>query len=263
MSNALARSTVARLLDLLREIKRRFRPPDFDEIELVDALIRTRGRGVMVDVGAHHGASLRPFARDGWKVYALEPDARNRSVLIRRVAHWPTVHVDGRAVSDRDGQQVTLYTSSVSTGISALAPFHPSHQATDSVETVRLDTLLADADEVTFVKTDTEGWDLPVLRTFPWDRLHPLAVMCEFEDRKTVPLGYDYNDIAGFLTSLGYAVFTSEWYPVVEYGRQHRWRSIRRYPVELADPGAWGNLLAVDPQLADGLQALISRLTRS
>jgi FkbM family methyltransferase len=242
------------VLDVLRPIVRRFRHPDFDEIDLVHSVLRPHGPGVMVDVGAHFGGSLRPFAKDGWRVFAVEPDPHNRAILLRRFARRPNVIVDGRAVSDQDGQTVALYTSRVSTGISALAPFHPSHSATDQVETVRLDTLLAEADEVTFLKTDTEGWDLPVLKTFPWNRLRPLAVICEFEDRKTVPLGYDYHDLAGYLAELGYAIFTSEWYPVVEYGRRHRWRSIRRYPVELVDERAWGNLVAVDPELVDKLQ---------
>jgi len=247
------------ILDALRPIIRRFRHPDFDEIALVHTVLRPHGPGVMVDVGAHYGGSLRRFADDGWRVYALEPDPRNRAILVRRFGRKPNVIVDARAVSEADGQTVALYTSRVSTGISALTPFHPSHSATDHVQTVRLDTLLAEVDNVTFLKADTEGWDLPVLQTFPWDRLQPLAVMCEFEDRKTVPLGYDYDDLASYLTKLGYVVFTSEWYPVVEYGRRHRWRSMRRYPVPLDDPRAWGNLVAVDPKLAEQLQRSSSR----
>jgi hypothetical protein len=81
--------------------------------------------------------------------------------------------------------------------------------------------------------------------------------MCEFEDRKTVPLGYDYDDLATYLIKLGYVVFTSEWYPVVEYGRRHRWRSMRRYPVPLDDERGWGNLLAVDGTLAENLELAV------
>jgi FkbM family methyltransferase len=248
------------IFDVVRPIARRFRHPGFDEIGLIHETLRSYRPGVMVDVGAHHGGSLMPFAGDGWRVYAIEPDPRNRAILCRRVGRKANVLVDDRAISEHDGERVPLFTSPVSTGISALAPFHPTHQATDSVETIRLDTLLAAVDHVTFLKTDTEGWDLPVLRTFPWDRLHPLAVMCEFEDRKTIPLGYDYHDLAGYLSGLGYAVFTSEWYPVVEYGKRHKWRSLRRYPVQLDDVDAWGNLLAISPELADSIALAVTRL---
>ena len=221
--------------------------PGFDEVAAVHAVLRTRGPGVMVDVGAHHGQSLRPFAEDGWQVFAFEPDPVNRAVLEHRVAQRANVTVDGRAIASRDGETVMLYTSEVSSGISTLTPFHPSHRAAVQVGTVRLDTYLAPVDDVTVLKTDAEGHDFPILQTFPWWRLHPRAVICEFEDRRTAGLGYEFGDMAEFLAGQGYVVYVSEWYPVVEYGRVHRWRSLRQFPTALADVNAWGNLLAVDP----------------
>lgn len=221
---------------------------------LVHEVLR-QAPGVLVDVGAHLGTSMRPFVADGWQVYAFEPEPTIRQQLLADpMTASPMVTVDPRAVSERDGETVTLFTSPVSSGISTLSPFHPSHRAGPSVQTVRLDTYLADVDAVTVLKTDVEGYDLPVLRTFPWDRLQPRAVVCEFEDRKTLPLGYGYPDLVTFLLERGYAVMTSEWYPIVEYGRIHRWRSLRQAPVALADPGAWGNLIAVDLSLIGPLR---------
>jgi FkbM family methyltransferase len=232
----------------------RFRAPEFDEMAMVHDVLRERGRGVLVDVGAHFGGSLSRFADDGWRVFAFEPDSRNRAILVDRIRGNENVTVDGRAVGERDGEIRSLYTSRVSTGISALEPFHPSHRPTHQVETVRLDTFLEGVDAVTVLKTDTEGYDLPVLRTFPWHRLHPRAVVCEFEDRKTVPLGYTYHDLASYLLNRGYAVFVSEWRPVVEYGRRHRWRALRRYPSELDDKDSWGNIIAVEMHLAAAVE---------
>jgi FkbM family methyltransferase len=219
-----------------------------DELKLVARFVT--GPGLMVDVGAHHGRSAEPFARKGWKVLAIEPDPANRAVLEKRLGRRPNVTIDPRAVAETDGDRLALFTSPISTGISSLAPFHPSHRPTVEVETVRLETLLADADEVTVLKTDLEGWDLPALRTFPWARLRPTAVVSEFEDRKTVPLGHTFHDLAGFLSERGYTVLVSEWFPVVEYGRRHRWRSLRTYPVELDDPEGWGNVIATDADTA-------------
>jgi FkbM family methyltransferase len=236
--------------ELIRRGAKSLLAAPYDEVAVIHAALKSNGPGVMVDVGAHYGSSLRPFADDGWQVFALEPDPGNRAILLTRAVRWPKVSVDGRAAAERDDDTVTLYTSDISTGISTLRPFHASHRATARVRTVRLDTYLAGIDEVTVLKTDTEGYDLPVLRTFPWDRLRPKAVVCEFEDRKTLPLGYDYKDLADFLLERGYAVLLSEWHPVVEYGQRHRWRSVRRYPTTLADPRAWGNLLGVEPVLA-------------
>jgi hypothetical protein len=162
------------------------------------------------------------------------------------------VTVDPRAVSEVDGDSMTLFTSDVSSGISTLTPFHPSHHADISVTTVRLSTYIDehDIDSVGFLKIDAEGHDLFVLKSFPWTEFRPDAIVCEFEDRKTDPLGYRIGDLARFLEGHGYHVLVSEWYPVVEYGLVHRWRRVTSWPMTLADEKAWGNLIAVQPNLA-------------
>ena len=174
------------------------------------------------------------------------------------VLRSPRVSIDPRAVAERDGDLVTLYTSPESTGITTLAPFRDSHTPTCVVETVRLDTALNAVSDVTVVKVDTEGYDLPVLRTFPWDRLHPAAVMCEFEDLKTIKLGYSYSDLWDLIESHDYVVFLSEWWPIHRYGGLHRWRSIGR-DRELADARGWGNVIGVDPSLVDRFDSEIAR----
>ena len=55
-------------------------------------------------------------------------------------------------------------------------------------------------------------------------------------DSKTVPLGYKFDDLARFLADKGYAVFVSEWHPIVRYGIRHDWNRLTRYPCKLADP---------------------------
>lgn len=226
-------------------------PPTFDEVMVAHRLLGSAAR-VLVDVGAHTGSSLLPFAREGWTVFAFEPDPKNREILLRNVAGFPCVHVDDRAIATQDGDSVSLYTSDVSTGISSLSAFHPTHEPTAVVRTVRLDTFLGEREPVALLKTDTEGHDLPVLQTYPWESsARPRVVVCEFENRKTQPLGYLFEDLANFLVGHGYAVLVSEWYPIVEYGQQHRWRSVYRYPGRLADSAGWGNLIAVDPAEAD------------
>lgn len=232
--------------------------PPLDEIDVIHRAAGSTAAGVMVDVGAHVGGALLRFANDGWRVIAIEPDPANRASLMRRVRRYSNVTVDDRAVADVDGQEVPLYTSQVSTGISTLTPFHPSHAPTGTVKTVRLDTLLIGVDFVTVLKTDTEGHDLLVLQTFPWDRLHPSGIVAEFEDRKTRALGYDMRDMAEYLCDREYVVFVSEWYPIIEYGKRHRWRSLRKYPVALADPDGWGNLIAVPQELADQVERYAS-----
>lgn len=200
----------------------------------------------MIDVGAHHGSALKPFAERGWSIYAFEPDEENRTVLEERFGSAENVSIDRRAVADQASTAATFYSSEVSTGIRGLRAFHESHFEAASVAVTTLSDVTAaeNIQRVDFLKIDVEGYDLAVLKGFPWERLQPLVVICEFEDAKTKPLGHDWQNIADYLIEQGYSVFVSEWYPIVRYGIRHDWRSLREYPCELADPAAWGNLLA-------------------
>src|SRR5690606_12512035 len=104
---------------------------------------------------------------------------------------------------------------------------------------------------VDFLKIDVEGFDFNVLKGVPWDALKPDVIEAEFEDAKTVRLGYAYRDLCDYLVARGYTVYLSEWYPIERYGALHDWRRVVKYPAEIA-PEAWGNLLCFqnDPGLA-------------
>ena len=239
----------------------------FDESRLAYELLSDRpAKSVMIDVGAHHGSALGPFADRGWRVYAFEPDSANREKLLKRVKENSLVSVDGRAVCDEIRESVPLYTSKESTGISTLAPFRDSHKKSSRVGTT---TLAAVSEEhgltdVDFLKIDTEGYDLMVLKGLPWECWRPTVIVCEFEDRKTVPLGYDYHQLAGFLVDKGYAVLVSEWHPVIRYGIRHDWRRLIPYPCRLADPNSWGNLIAFPkPPDLDAVAAIAQRIVTS
>ena len=235
----------------IKQLAHRLLGGNLEEVLIVFHTIGSN-RGTMLDVGAHFGSSLAPFLAAGWSVHAFEPDPSNRAFL---ASGYPGAKIDPRAVSEVDGEEVSLYTSDVSTGISTLSPFHATHMPTTKVRTVRLDTYLREHNitQVDFLKTDVEGTDLFALRSFPWTRIHPKAVVCEFEDNKTVRLGHDVHDIAKFLEEQGYSVLVSEWEPITEYGREHVWRRFTRYPAEIPS-NSWGNLIAVDPALLDRLE---------
>ena len=222
---------------------------NWEETRLIAAYLEGQGVvGTLIDVGAHSGCSAAPFLESGWTVHAFEPDAENCTGLYDLARVHPGLTVDPRAVSDREAVDVPFYTSPVSTGISGLSRFHESHREATRVCTTTLSAYCAEQgiQKVEFLKIDTEGFDLPVLRGFPWEQIRPGIVLCEFEDWKTRLQGYTLTDIAAFLLEHGYSLMVSEWYPVVEYGREHRWRRILQYPCALADSDAWGNLIAVD-----------------
>jgi len=231
-------------------------PPE--EIDVVYRVLRADDRrGTMIDVGAHYGGSLAPFARSGWQVYAFEPDAKNRERLERGYGGMSNVKIDPRGIADEPGVARPLYRSGESSGISGLSAFHPTHVQSETVEvtTLRLFMESQGLEEVDFLKIDTEGFDLFVLKGFPWGKTEPRLILCEFEDRKTLPLGYGFHDMTRFLEERGYRLIISEWHPIQRYGTPHDWRRFALYPCELADSRAWGNIFAAKEPLYSALEA--------
>ena len=197
--------------------------------------------GVMIDVGACHGKSHAPFS--GWTVYAFEPDPDNRRHIPKRNG----VHIDGRALSDTVIDSAPYYRTHESAGMSSLLPFLDTHTEAFSVAVTTLDVATRELgiEQVDYLKVDAEGYDLQVLCGFPWHRLRPQVVMCEFGNSKTELLGYTHDDLAAYLIGHGYQVVLSEWVEAVKVsGRyQHKWLGYRRYPCE-GHALYWGNMIA-------------------
>jgi FkbM family methyltransferase len=215
-----------------------------NEEEMIGRCFGSRD-GLMIDVGANFGNSADVYLGKGWTVHAFEPDPNNRAKL---ELLWPGCErllISPEAVSDRDGLVVPLYASDESTGISSLSAFTDGHRHVAEVSTVTLATYLESAgiEHVDFLKVDVEGFDKFVLDGFPWDRDHPDAILVEFEDTKTVPLGYDVGDLVELLQREGYIVYVSEWHPIVRYGISHDWKSLSRYDPDVDLSGTWGNLV--------------------
>lgn len=233
-----------------------------NEISIVFKLLsKVVIKGVMVDVGAHYGGSLRPFALKNWLIFAFEPDNHNRNELIKSFHKYDNVIIDDHAISNEIKFNQPFYTSDVSTGISGLSNFHPSHKETSHVDLITLDQYCQEhkIEYIDFLKIDTEGYDIFVLKSLDWDKINPRVIFCEFEDRKTIPLGYSYHDLAKYLIKKEYKVIVSEWYPVIEYATKHQWRRFKEYPTELLDIHAFGNLIALrDGETYKILKKLIS-----
>lgn len=206
----------------------------------------SRKDGLMIDVGAHYGSELAPYARHGWRVLAFEPDPANRAVLVKK-AFGDRVEVIPNAVGETAAAGIPFFSSEESAGISGLSAFRPTHRESAKVDVVTLrDALSArGVTAVDFLKIDTEGHDLFVLRGFPWETTRPDAVFCEFEDSKTLPLGYSFRTMGDLLIQQGYRVLLSEWHPIERYGVSHRWRRLVNYPADLAQPEGWGNFIAL------------------
>lgn len=226
------------------------------------AVKRAEKLPIMVDVGACKGGAFRGFAKQHWTIHAFEPNPPLYADLLQNF-DLPNVIISDAAVSDVAGEGVPFYTSHESIGIGSLRPFQPTHELTAVVDTITLDDYLGEngLDRIDFLKIDTEGFDLMVLKGVDLSQHPAEVILCEFEDRKTEPLGYSVHDMAKHLESSGYTVYVSEWHPILQYGGPHQWRMLKRYPCDLEDPNAWGNLLAFksDP----GIWALTTAFTTS
>jgi len=219
-----------------------------EETELVMHLLSDRkgSSHTIFDVGAHIGGSSAPFATNGWQVYCFEPDATNRAKLASWLGKRPNVKIDSRAVSDVSESGKAFYTSEESTGISGMLVFRDSHKEVAKVDVTTVAEIVKDnrIDHIDFLKIDVEGYDFSVIKGVPWNKLKPDVIECEFEDAKTKNLGHSWRDISEFLVDKGYAVYVSEWHPIIRYGTRHDWLGLKKYPCQLEDEKAWGNLLA-------------------
>lgn len=204
----------------------------------------------MVDVGANVGQSLAPFLLSGWRVYAVEPDSANADALLASYGSRMGLMLDRRAVSDRDGENLALYRGVDST-MSTLSPFHVSHQPIRNVTTVSLSTLCAGwrLNQIDFLKIDAEGYDLFALRGMDW-QIRPRVVMCEFDDKKTRPLGYSWRDMAEYMAERGYKILVSERFPLIDYDpvNPRRHRRFAEYPEQMPDDQGWGDFLCFQPE---------------
>lgn len=243
---------------------------NLNETKLISKLVSDipmgSAKSVMIDVGAHHGSALAHFVNMDWHIYAYEPDPANREKLLELVKGNPRVAVDSQAVSDQKLEGIPFFSSEESTGISTLTPFRDSHKEKCLIATTTVADICQEHDlkQIEFLKIDTEGYDLMVLKGVPWDKLRPYVIECEFEDSKTIPLGYNFHDLAQYLVDRGYTVLVSEWHPVIRYGVKHDWHRLVAYPCKLSNPDAWGNLIAFrEPPDFDKVAAIANRLVKT
>jgi FkbM family methyltransferase len=201
---------------------------------------------VMVDVGAHHGLCSIPFLKSNWKVIAFEPSRNNFKICQKRLIKWD-VDIDKRALSSEEKDDVTFFESSVSSGIAGLMNFDQSHTVSYSVPVTTLSKALLDYDqiEIGYLKIDTEGNDLNVLKGINFDKqTSPQVILVEFEDNKSLKYGYSTDKMIKFLSSKNYQVAISAWNPITQYGRLHSWNNIYHINDVEKVSHTWGNLIA-------------------
>lgn len=221
---------------------------DFNEnLVIFFYLIKRIKRGTMLDVGSMNGGAFVPFMLHKYTIHAFEPDPNPAKwEILNKYAERKNVTLYNNAVSDKDDQVLEFYSSDESQGISSLSPFTSNHKPIAKVSTVTLNKFIKEQqlNKINYLKIDTEGYDLFVLKGFPWEKLKADVVLCEFENKKTVPLGYTFEDMGNYLLEQEYEVYFTEWAPIVKYGGNHKFLKLCHYPMKLSDENGWGNFIA-------------------
>ena len=138
------------------------------------------GTPVVVDVGAHHGlyalALGHLIAPCGGRLLAVEPNPKNVAILKSNLARnglEDTVTVEESAVGEGEGVMSLTDHGSEST----LSPKAGRWQ----VPVRSLAAILKGhgLNRVDLLMIDVEGWELAVLRSFPWGRVPCGRILCE------------------------------------------------------------------------------------
>lgn len=231
-----------------------------DEIEVVSHLFVGKNDGVIVDVGFAWGDASLPFLLKGWRSFGFEPD--NSKSKLSSIAELRSIFskliFSNRAVSNEDGSVESFFTSDESEGISSLHPFK-DHIISHQVTTISLASVIEEnsIDLIDFLKIDVEGHDFQALQSLDFNKTVPTVILIEFEDFKTKSIGYDHVDLGEFLIHHGYLVYMFEWFPIVKYGQQHRFRRIKQFPCSMVDTKGWGNFLAIHPEQESDLNRIL------
>jgi FkbM family methyltransferase len=226
------------------------------EIDLLPHLIAPGSHAI--DVGANLGLyayHLALFTEHPGRVLAFEPvpgTCRALRRVIKTLGVAERVQVIEKAAGAAEGSvQFTLPRRADGRADTArAAAVAPAHAVSEheflTVPMARLDNEVPPGDEVCFMKIDTEGGDLFALQGAASiiDRCHP-TLLIEVAPTLLARHGLTGTDIGAFLSEHGYETFA--------YDAARR----RLVPVPAAEMN--GDLLAVHPLRAEGLESLIDR----
>lgn len=180
----------------------------------------------VVDIGASQGAYTNRMAklvgRTG-RVHAFEPDPPSARALRSIARRYPWISVHQMALSDRRGSTqfyVPVVNGRRSPGLGRLSnqfsEITGSEWQTLDVAIDRLDTVLAEASNIAFIKCDVEGHEYEVLcgarSTLQLQRPH---VLVEIEQRhQQRDIGRIFSLLTEDLGYIGYAILEDGLLPI-------------------------------------------------
>ncbi len=193
--------------------------------------------GMIYDIGAHRGRHTTVFASLGRPVVAFEPTPHIREILLENTRHFTSITVRHEALCNRSGrgQFVVNLHAPEESGIEQRIYNDEANAEPTVIEVqyARLDELHDNQVPVSFVKIDTEGGELDILRGAR-DVLTSLrpVISVEYGFPGYSRYGHSTVDLVDLADDLGYAIFDIFGFPV----HQQNYR-------EAIDRFAWDYLL--------------------
>lgn len=177
--------------------------------------------GMIYDIGAHSGRHTRVLARLGRPVLAFEPVPQVREKLVTVLGDAPSVTVRHEALTNRTGTGhfvVNLHALEESGIERRLYNDEANARLTEiEVEYARLDDVHQPGAEIAFVKIDTEGGEIDILRGGSSTlRAHRPVISVEYGFPGYSRYGHDKRALLDLATTLGYSVVDIFGYPLDE-----------------------------------------------
>lgn len=171
---------------------------------------------VVLDIGAHHGLYSMIAARavgPSGRVIAFEPSPRERKRLgtHRRINRFHHIDIEPLALGREPGRATLYLPPRRGSGFNSLNPAEDLRSQAEPVEVVvsTLDIYLDSHPlQVDLMKIDVEGGELDVLTGARGvlASSHRPAILCEAEDERTQPWGYDAIEIVRMLEASNYVL---------------------------------------------------------
>ncbi len=144
-------------------------------INIYNRSFDTSNKGIIVDIGAASGATLKIFATQfpDKEIYGFEPIKSNFKILEKLKDTYPNMHLVNKAVGDTCGE-LDIHKSKLLDS-SSLLPINPSinnayfkenikHVDSEQVKLTTLDHEFEPIKNISILKIDVQGYELKVLK---------------------------------------------------------------------------------------------------
>jgi FkbM family methyltransferase len=161
-----------------------------------------------IDVGGHIGTTSLPYSRLFSKIIAFEPNTKSYNFFIDNIKlnNIDNITLYNKGVFNKTTTCNVIQHNSDNSGC-----FYIQECDTGSIEVVKLDDIIDDADVVDFIKIDTEGSEFQVLEgANHLISLHKPLIQVETNHCSSKYFGYDKEKIYEFMKQHDYTIFDDD-----------------------------------------------------